>query len=104
MLRIYDKILFVLRALRPVIATLEQHDRDLARQLRRCAPSIALNSAEASGCRAGTRRQRHHDALGSARETRACLDAAIALGYIDSLDAALLDALDHICATLYRLT
>ena len=44
MLRIYSVILEVLRGLRPVVAAIVVHDRDLARQLRRAATSVALNT------------------------------------------------------------
>jgi len=50
----------------------------------------------------GTRRERYCSALGSARETSGCLDAALALGYVDGLDAELLDALDHVKAVLVK--
>jgi hypothetical protein len=32
---------------------------------------------------------RYRSALGSARETTACLDVAVALGYVESVDATL---------------
>ncbi len=102
MLRIYDTILEVLRMLKPVIAQIEQHDRDLARQLRRCCTSMALNTCEGSGCTGGTRLERYKNALGSAKESGACLDSSLALGYIDSVDAVLLDGLDKIRATLAK--
>ena len=99
MLRIYTTIIDVLRMLRPVIARIETHDRDLARQLRRASSSIALNTSEGSGCNGGTRRERYRNALGSARETGACLDVSLALGYVEEIDAALLAALDRVRAT-----
>jgi four helix bundle protein len=102
MLRIYATILDVIRGLRPVVATIEARDRDLARQLRRAMASVALNVSEGSGSSGGTRRERYRNALGSARETGACLDVALALGYVDDVDAALLDALDQVRATLVR--
>ena len=102
MLRIYTTIIDVLRGLRPIVSQIEVHDRDLARQLRRAAASIALNTSEGSGCSGGTRRERYRNALGSARETGACLDVALALGYLDEVDAKLLDALDHVRATLVK--
>ena len=102
MLRIYSTILEVLRALRPVVAAIEAHDRDLARQLRRAAASIALNVQEGSGSHGGTRRERYRNALGSARETGACLDVAMALGYVEHVDAGILDALDKVRATLVK--
>ena len=80
MLDIYPKAIGLLRALRAVIAGIEAHDRGLARQLRRASTSIVLNMSEGSGSRGGTRRERYCSALGSARETSGCLDAALALG------------------------
>jgi four helix bundle protein len=102
MLRIYDTVIDVLRRLRPVVAQIEAHDRDLARQLRRAASSVALNVSEGSGSRGGTRRERYCNALGSARETGACLDVAQALGYLEAVDALLLDGLDKVRATLVK--
>ena len=102
MLRIYEVILEVLRELPPVVAAIELHDKDLARQLKRAATSIALNCSEGSGSHGGTRRERYRNALGSARETGACLDAALALGYLDAVDPSLLDRLDHVRAVLVK--
>jgi four helix bundle protein len=102
MLRIYTTIIDVLRGLTPVVTQIEIHDRDLARQLRRAASSIALNVSEGSGSHGGTRRERYRNALGSARETGACLDVALAFGYVEEVNADLLDALDHVRATLVK--
>ena len=102
MLKIYDTIVEVLGMLRPVIDAIAMHDRDLARQLRRAAGSVALNCAEGSGSSGGTRLERYRNALGSARETGACLDVALAWGYVDSLDGVLLDKLDKVKATLVK--
>jgi len=44
MLKIYDTVIEVVRGLKPVIAEIEESDRDLARQLRRAAASVALNT------------------------------------------------------------
>ncbi|HXW80182.1 MAG TPA: four helix bundle protein [Acidimicrobiales bacterium] len=102
MLRIYAVMIEVLEGLRPVVRAIERCDGDLARQLRRAATSVALNVSEGSGSAGGTRRERYRNALGSARETGACLDAAIALGYVDRVDAHLLDQLDHVGAVLVK--
>ena len=42
--------------------------------------------------------------MGSMRETLSCIEVGMALGYVGSVDAALLDRLDRIVATLYKLT
>lgn len=102
MLRIYPVILEMLRELRPVLAAIERRDGDLARQLRRAAPSVALNTAEGMGSRAGHRTERYGTALGSARETLACLDVAEALYGIVAAPS-LRQRLDHIVGTLVRL-
>jgi hypothetical protein len=43
---------------------------------------------------------RYRTALGSARETGACLDAALALGYVEGVEAGLLERLDEVRAVL----
>jgi four helix bundle protein len=104
MLRVYETMLGVLEGLRPVLRQIERCDRDLARQLRRAASSVALNMSEGSGNQGGTRRERYRSALGSARETGACLDVALRLGYVARFDPELLAALDRVRATLFKLT
>jgi four helix bundle protein len=104
MFRIYAVVLEVLRELRPVVVAIEAKDRDLARQLRRAATSVALNCEEGSGSRGGTRRERYRTALGSAREPTACLQSAVALGYVDEVDVGLLDKLDHVRAVLAKVS
>ena len=89
MLRIYEVALRVLEELRPAVAAIEVRDRDLARQMRRAASSVVLNIAEGSGSSAGTRRERYRNALGSARETQAGLDVAVALGYVAPFESDL---------------
>lgn len=53
--------------------------------------------------RGRNRSARYHSALGSARETLACLEVAHALGYIPTLDPALVAKLNRIIGTLVRL-
>jgi len=48
--------------------------------------------------------QRYRTALGSARETTACLDVATALGYVDHVEPALRAKLDVVIGGLVRLT
>ncbi len=85
MFRIYQVIIALLRLLAVVFGHIGRHDKDLARQGRRAAASIALNVAEAAGVRDGNRRLRLLTALGSAREVEAVCDVGEALGYVKVL-------------------
>jgi len=102
MLRIYPVILEVLRQLQPVLRRIEVKDRDLGRQLRRCSTSIALNVAEGMYSRGKNRNARYHSALGSARETLACLEVAEVCGYASG-NGALKEALRRVVGTLVKL-
>ena len=103
MLRIYETVLSVITLLRPVILSIERRDSDLARQLRRACSSVALNVSEGSYARGRNRAALYQVALGSAKESKACIDVAIALGYIESVDREILAGLSSVCAVLYRL-
>ena len=103
MLRIYPVCLQMVREVRPLAELIAQVDRDHARQLRRSSMSVVLNTAEGMGFRGGTRRARYDNALGSARETLANLEAAEAAGYITEVPEPLGERFDHIIGTLVRL-
>ena len=102
MLKAYPLMLEVLRLLRPVLVQIERHDRDLGNQLRRASACVSLNIAEGSGSSGGTRTTRYRTALGSARETGACLDVAMALGYVERVEPELLGKLDQVRAIMAR--
>ncbi len=102
MLRIYHVVLEVLKQLQPALRRIEVRDRDLARQLRRCSSSVALNLAEGMYSRGKNRAARYHNALGSARETLACLEVAVVFSYVQP-DPSLNDQLDRVVATLVKL-
>jgi four helix bundle protein len=90
--------------MRPLVAVIEGHDKDLARQIRRAANSVALNLAEAAGSDRGNRKARLHTALGSARETRTGFQLAMAWGYVDGATARDVDAaLDRVAAMTFGL-
>ena len=101
-LRIYDDVIELTRAMRPVLVTVAKHDADLARQTRRALTSIALNLAEGQYQRAGHARMRFQTAMGSADEVRACLEVSAALGYVDE-QPVLADSFDRVARTLFNL-
>jgi four helix bundle protein len=102
MLRIYDDMLDTVRAMRGMIAAIEKRDSDLARQLRRAASSVVLNVAEGSGSFGGMRTARYRTALGSARETLACLRVAEAFGYVETMPEAVAARMNRVIGTLVR--
>ena len=93
----------IIRQLRPLIGKIAEHDRDLARQVRRSGPSIAQNLAEGRARGGRDRRFLYTVAAGSAAETDVALRIAIALGYIAEADEALV-LLDRVKAMCWRLT
>ena len=101
----YQLSLQAVRLVRPLIERIEMHDRDLGRQLRRCVASVPLNIAEGSRSAGRNRQARYANAMGSARESAACLETAEALGYldVDQLPVAI-DSLDHVVAILFKLS
>jgi four helix bundle protein len=102
-LKIYGVILEVVGELRAVVGQIERRDGDLARQMRRAMCSVALNVAEGMGSGGRNRPARYHTALGSMQETMACIEVSVALGYIESVDAGLVDRMRKIVGTLVRL-
>ena len=103
MLRIYSVVLEMVAESATIAEQIERRDADLARQMRRAAASVALNTAEGAGNTGGHKRQRYQTALGSAREVMACVDVAKAMRYVGEVDAGIVDRMDHVVATLTRL-
>jgi four helix bundle protein len=101
-MRVYEQAMTVVRLVAGVASAIGRHDRDLVSQLKRATSSVPLNVAEGLGHKGGNREQRFHTALGSAREVAACLDVAVAWGYID-VEAEVLQEADHLVRMLYRL-
>jgi four helix bundle protein len=103
-LAIYPVTLDVVRGVQPLIQQIKREDPNLADQLRRAVTSVPLNVSEGSYSQGKNCRARFFNALGSAGEVRACLDVAEAMGYVEAIEGGLRDRLDHVIATLYRLT
>jgi four helix bundle protein len=104
MLRIYFVMLDVIRLMRPVVTQIDTHDRELGKQLRQAENSVVLNTAEGSGSHGGTRLARYRTALGSAKETWSCIDAAEAQGYVRDVDPKVREGLRQVIGTLVNVT
>jgi four helix bundle protein len=102
-MRVYQQAIEMNRKLAGVARVIERHDRDLVRQLKRAASSVALNIAEALGTQAGNRELRFRNALGSVREVQACLDVAGAWGYLGGADVEARASVDYVAAMLFKL-
>ena len=101
----YDRSVDLLRTLAPLLNAVAAQDSSLADQLRRAAQSVPLNVAEANRRNGRDRANRYRIALGSAAEVAACLDVALALGYVDDVAVApALDLADRVRAMTYRLS
>jgi four helix bundle protein len=100
-MRVYQQAIEMNRQLAAVAPRIERHDRDLVRQMKRAASSVALNLAEGLGNRGGNRELRFQTALGSAREVQACVDVAMAWGYIGQCEAK--GNVDYVVAMLCNL-
>ncbi len=102
MLKIYDDMLDGVRSIRGPLVAIEKRDPELARQLRRAASSVVINLAEGSGSFGLIRTVRYRTALGSARETLACLRVGEAFGYVEAMPVAVTERMNRVIGTLVR--
>jgi four helix bundle protein len=104
-MRIYDKSLDLAESVCELSRKVQQHDSDLARQMRKSSTSVPLNIAEGMYSRAGTRIARYENAMASAKETQAALDVSVRAQYLPAATVVVdLDRIDHIVATLWKWT
>jgi hypothetical protein len=64
---------------------------------------MSLNTSEGAYSRGMNKRARFHTALGSARETLACLEAAVAFGYVACVRDEIRAPMNRIIGTLTNL-
>jgi four helix bundle protein len=104
-MRIYDKSLEVVRSVVRLSRRVQEQDPDLARQMRRACMSVPLNMQEGLYSQGGNRAARFYNAMGSARETMACLHVSVAAEYLMQPDVdADLDRIDHVIGALWKLS
>jgi four helix bundle protein len=104
MLNIYPIILQFVSDVGALVPRVAHHDPDLARQLRRSAASVALNTSEATYALGRTRTSAYNTALREMRESNTALEVSVRLGYLAPLDASFEDRIQRILKTLYRLS
>ena len=101
----YQLALEAADALRPLLAAIARHDRDLERQMRRAMSSVVLNIPEGNRRSGSDRLQHFRIASGSAAEAQAGVDLSRIWGYVSAEQAAsAASRLDRLGAVLYRLT
>ena len=101
----YDNALECIRRVKPLVAAIAKHDPSLADQLLRAASAVPLDVAE-GGRRSGKDPARlYRMGAGSAAESIACLDVALAWGWLtDAQCAAARASFDRELALLHGLT
>jgi four helix bundle protein len=100
---IYEMCLEMVASVCRLADRVQRKDKDLARQMRRACMSVPLNFQEGLYSRGGSQIARFHDAMGSAKETMACLDVCVAARYLTPAEvAADLDRIDQVVAGMYR--
>jgi hypothetical protein len=67
------------------------------------APGSNPRATRRSGSRGGNRNVRYRSALGSVQETAACLDVAMALGYVETVDPEIGRSIESLRRVLVRL-
>src|SRR5262245_52454466 len=104
-MKIYPKVIAMVQSVCRLSRKVQQHDPDLARQMRKASTSVLLNMAEGWHALAGNRIARFHIAMSEARETLVCLEVSVALRYLQQAEIDEdLDRLDHIVAVLWKLS
>ena len=104
-MRIYDKSLDVVRSVVKLSRRVQEQDGDLARQMRRACISVPLNLQEGLYSQGGNRIARFHTAMGSARETMACLHVSVAADYLVQAEVdADLERIDHVIGALWKMS
>ena len=104
-MRIYRIALELVASVVKLTRIIQQHDPDLARQMKRAVASVPLNMQEGLYSKGGNRIARFHDAMGSAKEIMACLDVSVAAEYLPPESVVDdLERIDHIVATLWKMS
>ena len=71
--------------------------------MRRAQSSVALNVAEGMYSRGRNQRSRFHTALGSARESLACAEVAVTLGYVSAVNQDVIARFNRSIGSLAKL-
>ncbi len=99
------EVVDVVRSVVKLSRVVQDQDSDLARQMRRACISVPLNIQEGLYSQGGNRNARFYNAMGSARETMACLHVSVAAAYLEQAEVdADLELIDHLIGALWNLS
>ena len=104
MLDIYRVVLEVVRELRPVLDVLRRKSSALHDQLERALTTVVLAIAEGSQSRGKNRPAHYQRGAASMDESMGVIDAAIAFGYLSSVDESTRDKMRHVAAVLVKVS
>jgi len=101
----YENAIECIRLVKPLVALIAKHDANLADQLTRAASSVPLHVREGAKRSGRDPARLYRYAAGSAGESLACLDVALAWGWLAPAQcAAARAAFDRELALLHGLT
>ena len=104
-MKIYPVMIEMVKAVHGLSRKVQQHEPDLARQMRRSSSSVPLNAVEGWYAYGGNRVARFSTALQEAQETKMSLDVSVAAEYLTPDEVADdLERIDHIVATLWKMS
>ena len=104
-MKIYPVMIEMVKAVHALSRKVQQHEPDLARQMRRPSSSVPLNAVEGWYAYGGNRVARFSTALQEAQETKMSLDVSVACGYLRLAEVErVLVHLDHIAAVMWKLS
>lgn len=102
-LAIYGFVLETVAVMRLELEVLRRRSSALGDQMERAMTSVPLNVSEGAYAQGKNKRARYYTALGSARETLACVETGVALGYLPGVREEVRVRMNRILGTLTRL-
>jgi four helix bundle protein len=103
--QLIEILLDAITLVRPVVAKIRRHDRNLADQLKRAASAAPVLAGEGNGHRDGNRHAKLRSARAEVEEARVALRVALRWTYVTCDEVAAVDArFESAARILHRLT